>query len=221
MTFQELIVLVKRYRLLIVAIVLLVVGAVVADGLRQRYDASITIFVNREGIQQTEEYAYAGYYELESSGQFALTIEGFFKSPELVRAMFSEGDGAPPREDISALTTFFEAESVSSQQIEVRFEARSEDDARAIGRGARTVVECRVRELNELQRDDERYAVLVSDAFVVRRSSMMTVRVVCGAFAGFIIALVVVGGVHVVRSSRSVREGADDVLGGDGFSMNT
>lgn len=97
-----------------------------------KYNASISLFVNKQGSQETNDFKYDGYYALESGEIIADNIEKMLQSPEIVNEIYSKSQIDPNFKNIKSYKKKFSAHKMSNLYVEVSFETNKREDAEKI-----------------------------------------------------------------------------------------
>lgn len=176
--------LVRRRVFVVILCIVVVVGALLIEAQRSQYNVSLTVLINNLSEQETSDYRFGGFYELQAAEQFATTVQFFFVSPENVRFIFEDAGVALPGDSLRHLSSFFQAEAVSPQQVEVRYRLSSSEEAGRLAEGIRAMTHDRVRRLNELNESVDQFAVTVLDPVVLRRPPQYWWRIGIGAVVG-------------------------------------
>ncbi len=93
------------------------------------YDASVSLFITKDGTQTTDGFKYDGYYALESGEIVADNIEKMLQSPQLVESIYAASGIDPAFRNLKAYKKKFSAKKMSNSYVEVSFEANSRGDA--------------------------------------------------------------------------------------------
>lgn len=115
-----------------------------------RFNASLSIFVGRTGNQQTDDYKYDGYYAEKASGEFADTVAGWLKTPEVVAAVYqTAGIDFSPR-NLSGFSGKFKVDKVASNIIEVRYGGKNAEELEKIAQAIPQVISKKTDLINSL-----------------------------------------------------------------------
>lgn len=202
MNVLEVFSLLRKYWIVFVVVLVVCVVAVLWHGSQPRYDVSLTIFVNRLGVQETDHYKYGGFYETQANEQFAGIIRALFLSPEVVRDIFETANISTSSYSLRKLSTYFKADDVSFQQVEVRYTHETKEGGEQVANAITDVVSGKTEQFNDLQNDDQSFTAKVLDPVIVQRPSYYVLRVVLSLIVGVIIALVLAFAIEYLRDAR-------------------
>ena|SRR3989344_1054564 len=146
----------KSFWITVVAVVL--VGVFVFLFQPQTVKTTITVNVSRTGVQETQEYAYDGFYRLQADERFADTVVRWLQSPRVVKDIYSEARVAKERP--------IKGERLSSQVIRVRFISDAQEDAQKIATVTMLELKRQTENLNQFQQQ-KNWFVLLGDAPVI------------------------------------------------------
>jgi capsular polysaccharide biosynthesis protein len=96
------------------------------------YETSVSLFINKNSTQQTDQFKYDGYYALESGEIVSDNVEKMLQSPEVVDAIYQKSGIDPSFKNIKSYKKRFTAHKMSNQYVEVSFTAPKKDDAEKI-----------------------------------------------------------------------------------------
>ncbi len=169
----------------------------------QRYDASVTIDIAREGIVPTQEYAYDQYYRLQADKQFAETTTHWLRTARVVDDILHQAKSATPA-SLRKKERFFSAQRISSQSVAVAFRVPTADVARRIATAMEAQLNRRADTLNKNMQPDW-FVLTVSTPVIVSAQKSLWLLVGVGICAGIgvgIVAVVIAHALHIPQQRR-------------------
>jgi capsular polysaccharide biosynthesis protein len=79
-----------------------------------KYETSLSLFINKNETQETDDFKYDGYYALQASEIIADSIEQWLKSPEFVNAVYQKAQVDQDFRNIKSYTKKFTAKNVGA-----------------------------------------------------------------------------------------------------------
>lgn len=152
-----------------------------------KYDVSLVLTVNRYGIQQSPDYRYDNYYALKASDEFGDTVAGWFKTPEMAQAIFKKVGLGSWSQNLNDLSIRFKAEKIAPNLVEIRFSARSEDEAKAFAQAMGHLAAEKVDAINASSSQNVSFLLLAGEPVVVKNEGWVWQ----GVLAGFLVGLAV------------------------------
>ena len=105
------------------------------------YQTSVSLFITKNGTQDSQEFKYDGYYALESGEIVADNIEKMLQSPQLVEKIYGASGIDPDFKNLKAYKKEFTAKKMSNSYVEVTFETGSRDDAIRLSESLSNIVD--------------------------------------------------------------------------------
>lgn len=127
-----------------------------------RFEAIQLLNVGRNGAQATTDYTYDGFYRLQADERFADTAVRWLGSPRVVEDIYREAE-IGSRRDAGAS---FQAGRLSSQMVEVRYEAENAGALDKLGRAIPLVLNRYAESLNRDFRETSWFVIVPSDPVV-------------------------------------------------------
>lgn len=140
----------------------LVLAAIWQQSQGPRFEATQLLNVGRDGTQATTDYTYDGFYRLQADERFADTAVRWLGSPRVAEDIYREAE-ISVRGDAGEA---FQAGRLSSQMIEVRYEAASPEALTRLGRAIPLVLNRYAESLNQNFRESSWFVIVSSDPVV-------------------------------------------------------
>ncbi len=157
------------------------------------YEASVSLFVAKNGTQATEEFKYDGYYALESEKIIADNVEKMLQSPQLVERIYAASGVDPAFRNLKAYKKRFTAKKMSNSYVEVSFEASSREDAEKLAAALSEAVKAEVREAESRSGSEVAFSVKDSAPIILEdkpdAETNFLIGLLGGAFLGIFAAL--------------------------------
>lgn len=175
----------------------LIFAAVVAIGAGffawqgDKYDASVSLTINRLGTQNADDYKYDSYYALKASDEFGSAVVGWFKTPETTKAVYQRAQVVLGPVNLDSLSRRFSAAKISPATVEVRFSAATENQAKALGRAIVEELAVRVDLLKSASNQGVSFAVVGSEPVIIDNSSDIVRNLWAGFLSGLVFAFFV------------------------------
>lgn len=189
---------VKNWILFVVTIlVVLGIGAVYKYYKASRpisYEVSLLLNVTRDGIQNTETYRYDDFYRLQADERFADTVVRWLQNPRIVSNVFNETGKVSGDVDLGMLSKVFDAKRLSSQMIDVRFDAESARDAQDISVAITQVINKETKSLNQYQKEDSWFKIIGDEPVIKENKTnwkdILPIFSALGVFLGIWVVLI-------------------------------
>ncbi|EKD49189.1 MAG: hypothetical protein ACD_63C00232G0003 [uncultured bacterium] len=172
---------------IITTVIVLVVSIVVTYLLPKKYAISISINVDVSDKQDTQDYKYSRYYSIQASEKFAETVTSWFKSPEVVSEIFTKADLDYGTTNFRKLSRIFDAEFLAAQNVEVDFEASTNDEAQKLLAAIREVVSEKTQRLNREEKAE--FVATIHNPIVVLKDKDVLLNAVAGIVVGLILGI--------------------------------
>jgi capsular polysaccharide biosynthesis protein len=154
-----------------------------------RYETSVSLFISKNGTQNTDEFKYDGYYALESEKAVTDNIEKMLQSPQLVEKIYAASGIDPAFRNLKAYKKKFTAKKMSNSYVEVSFETDSRSDAEKLAAALAAAVSQEMRE-TENQSGSEVSFTLKDNAPVILESKPdAAFNFIIGLFSGFFLGI--------------------------------
>ncbi len=145
----------KNIKIILAIAVLVTVSSYIFSTTRPiTYETSLSLFITKEGTQETDNFKYDGYYALQASEIFADTIQEWMKSPEMVNEIYKDAGIDPNFKNIKSFTKKFKAKKMSPQYAEISFKTTSRADAGKISSSVIKVINSKTKKLQENSKEE-------------------------------------------------------------------
>lgn len=153
---------------------------------REHVTSNLTLNVTRLGKDITSDYQYHDFYRLQADERFADTVVRWLGSPRIVSDIY---DDTTERE-----RGVFKAERLSSQMIQVTYDASDEDSAKKIAQSLVSRINKETSDLNKDQQESSWFAIVGGEPVTkdgkIGMLSVLTIALVLGMFIGFWVVLI-------------------------------
>jgi capsular polysaccharide biosynthesis protein len=148
------------------------------------YEASVSLFLDRDGTQATDQFKYDGYYALQAKDLVASNVEKMLQSPQLVDAIYRQSAVDPSFRDIKSYKQRFTAHKLSSDYVEVGFTSKSRDDAGKLGKALVDTVNQELRQEKDTSSQEIAFFVQAGDPVILEKMSDPLENGVLGLISG-------------------------------------
>lgn len=188
MDLKEYIKLIKKNAKTIAAIALIVgISAFTFSILSPvKYEVSQSVFIGKNGTQETDDFKYDGYYAFEASDMLSDSIAVWLKSPEVVNAIYDESGIDPKFKNIKSYSKKFKAKKLSPEYVEVYFQS---NDADAGGRIANAIVEVlgsKIKSISNLSKGEVAFSISGGKPIIIENKPDALFNFILGIFSGLI-----------------------------------
>jgi len=158
-----------RYKWLVIAIVLIatVSASVISYYQAPKYKVSLAFTVNVSNRQETPDYQFDGYYSIQSSELFSMTIISWFLTPSVLVEIYEDAGVAPNITTLEELTGRFKTKQYSSQNFVVLFKELDQPTAEKLSSSIIKIVEAKAADLNKDATDNSIFEVRGSSPVIV------------------------------------------------------
>ena len=168
-----------------------------------QYQATLLLNVGRAGGQATAEYTYDSFYRLQADERFADTVVRWLANPRMVEDIYREARLDPSSLSAGALQTVFDAGRLSSQVIEVRYGAASEERLRNIAHAVPVVLNRSAENLNRETPETSWFLLLPSDPVIRDARTSLVVAFLAALAVGLFGAFWFVLGKHYFQRTQN------------------
>jgi capsular polysaccharide biosynthesis protein len=201
----------RTYRIISVVLILVAgVAAFVFSVTRpDHYDTSISFAVNRVNKTTTQNFEYDGYYAIQAADLFSQTVVSWFSTPSVVVEMYQTAGLTPPQSSIDSLSSRFRTRKYSSQNIVVRYNAPTHEEADRLAKAIIMVTQERAGLLNQTADAKSLYNVAASTPVIVLSKPNVMMNTVVGLILGAILAVFVSSGAAYFRGPNGAHAHRD------------
>lgn len=185
MELKEIIKIFNKYRaIFIYTFLTFLVGAIFLFLMQPvKYQTSLMLNVTRLGSQKTDAYKYDDFYRLQADERFADTVVRWLGDPGINEDILKNSSVASVR-----LTSEIKAVRLSSQMIAVEYKTADEGSGKKIAASLEKVVNDQVNKLNEDQKDDTWFKIVVNEPvislFEISFGKILFASIILGIFFG-------------------------------------
>jgi len=159
-----------------------------------QYEVSLSLFINKNKTQETDDFKYDGYYALQAGEIIADSIEQWMKSPETIDVIYNKAKIAHGFKNIKSYTKKFTAKKMSSQYVEVKFKADSREDAEKISAAIVEVIGSKTKTLEENSEQELSFSIESGNPIIVESKPNIFLNLVIGLISGFALGIFAVFG---------------------------
>lgn len=198
---QYLKIIAKNFKLIfIVAILIALVVAIVSVKTPAKYNVSLSLLISRIGREQTSDYRYDGYYAIKAADEFSKNVTYWFKSPEVVRAIYQRAELESSYQSIRSLAKAFRAQQLAPQFVEVRFSTPSEADAKKIASAIPEVLQEKANRINTTSWQSIAFSIMGEEPVIIFKKPEVLLNTLLGFLAGLILGVFVVSAKEYLKS---------------------
>lgn len=177
----------------IVVLIFVLVAIVWQRSQPVNYRAALLLNIGREGVQETSDYKYDGFYRLQADEKFADTVVRWLASPRVVEDIYA-GAGLGLKDlGVRGLKNIFLAKRLSSQMIEVTYNNPDTKTLEKISKSAVEVINRYTESLNKENKEPSWFVVIGNEPVIrdarVSLNFALAISLVLGIFFGFWAAL--------------------------------
>jgi len=158
-----------------------------------KYDVSQSLFINKNGSQETDDFKFDGYYAFEAADTLSDSIGEWLKSPEVVSAIYGKSGIDPSFKNIKSYSKKFKAKKLSAEFVEVKFETKNIEEAGKISEAIVDVVNSKTASLKDFSGGEVSFSIAGGAPIVVENKLdallNFVIGIASGLFLGIFIAL--------------------------------
>ncbi len=158
------------------------------------YEVSLSLFVNKDKTQETDDFKYDGYYALQTSEMIANSIVEWLKSPGIVNSIYQKAEVTYDFKNIKSYTKKFTVNKMSTQYVEVKFKTNSEEDAEKISLAIVEVILFKVKDLGENSEQELSFLIESGTPVIIESKPDAILNLIIGLVSGFALGIFVVFG---------------------------
>lgn len=159
-----------------------------------KYEASLSLFVNKDKTQETDDFKYDGYYALQAGEMIIGSIVEWLKSPEVVNSIYQKAEIEHNFKNIKSYTKKFTVKKMSAQYVEVKFKMNNKEDAEKISSAIVEVIKSKVKNLEENSEQEVSFLVENEKPVIVESKPDALLNLIIGLVSGFTLGIFVVFG---------------------------
>ena len=166
-----------------------------------KFKTSLSLFVNKNRTQETDDFKYDGYYALQAGEMITGFIEQRIKSPEAVSAIYQEAGVKCNFKSLKSYTKKFTVKRMSTQYVEVEFKTNSEEDAKKISAAIVKMVKSEVKKFGEDSEQELSFSTESGDPMIIKDRPNIFFNLIIGLISGFALGIFLVFGKEYFKKS--------------------
>jgi capsular polysaccharide biosynthesis protein len=155
-----------------------------------RFETSVSLFINKNGTQQTDQFKYDGYYALEADDIIADDIEKLLQSPEIVIGIYQKSGIDPNFKNISSYKKRFTAHRMSNQYVEVGFTTQNRNDAGKISEVLTKTINQKISEISTSSGQEVSFEVSNSQPVILEKKPDLLFNGLIGLLSGLFLGII-------------------------------
>jgi capsular polysaccharide biosynthesis protein len=159
-----------------------------------KYETSLSLFINKNETQETDDFKYDGYYALQASEIIADSIEQWLKSPEFVNAVYQKAQVDQDFRNIKSYTKKFTAKKMSAQYVEVKFKSNNRQEAEKVSSAIAEAVNSKVKALGENSEREISFSIESGNPIIIESKPSAFLNSIIGLVSGLILGIFIVFG---------------------------
>jgi uncharacterized protein involved in exopolysaccharide biosynthesis len=184
----------KQTKVFFVVVLVVVLAAIIWQKSQPiNYQATLLLNIGRQGVQDTTQYKYDGFYRLQADERFADTVVRWMASPRVVEDIYAGAGLDPKNLGVRDLKNIFAAKRLSSQMVEVTFVDPDTKTLKKISEAAVEVLNRYTQSLNKENAESSWFVIIGSEPVIrnarVSLNFALALALPLGIFFGFWAAL--------------------------------
>ncbi|MFA7169340.1 MAG: Wzz/FepE/Etk N-terminal domain-containing protein [Candidatus Paceibacterota bacterium] len=155
----------------------------------EKYEASVSLFLNKAGTQSTDEFKYDGYYALESGEIVTNNIEKILQSPQVVDEIYKKSETDLEFKDIESYKKKFTVHKMSNLYVEVSFESKDKENAENIARAITETINQKMEDTSKKSEAEIAFAVENTEPIIVEVRPNATQNGLIGLLSGALLGI--------------------------------
>ncbi|NOQ68307.1 hypothetical protein GQ568_02605 [Patescibacteria group bacterium] len=185
----------KDLKLIIIIGIITAVSAFLFSAMKPAvYETSISLAINKNKTQNTDDFKYDGYYALQTSEMLADTIVEWTKSPTIVNSVYQKAEVNQNFKNIKSYTKKFMAKKMSSQHVEVKFKSDTRENAEKISLAIVEIISDKTKTLEENSGEEIAFSVSSKNPVIVENKPDAFLNLFIGLVSGMILGIFIVFG---------------------------
>ena len=196
MELKEYIKIIKKNSKLILAVAVIVGLSAFLFSIIQpvKYEVSLSLFINKDKTQETDDFKYDGYYALQAGEIIAGSVAEWLKSPEAVNAIYREAGVEHNFKSLRSYAKKFTVKKMSAQYVEVKFETNNKEDAEKISTAITEAVESKMKSLEEKSGQEVSFSIESEKPIIIESKPDALLNLIIGLVSGFVLGIFIVFG---------------------------
>jgi len=159
-----------------------------------KYEASLSLFINKDKTQETDDFKYDGYYALQAGEMITGSIVEWLKSPEVVSSIYQKAEVEHSFKNIKSYTKKFAVKKMSAQYVEVKLKMNNKEDVEKISLAIVEVIKSRIKNLGENSEQELTFLIESGKPVIVETRPDAILNLIIGLVSGFALGIFVVFG---------------------------
>jgi capsular polysaccharide biosynthesis protein len=164
----------------------------------ETYSASFLLDIGRTSVQNSADYKYDQFYQLQADEKFGDTIVEWLKSPGVAKDIFEKSDINSDQATMRQLAKSFRAERMASNVVSVQYSTSSSDEASKIAPALESAISDKVKNLNATAKDPNWFQVDMSDLIIMKNTQNLWINFGIAAIAGIFLGTLLAFGKHYI-----------------------
>ena len=183
----------KDLKLIIIISIITAMSAFLFSAMKPAvYETSISLAINKNKTQNTDDFKYDGYYALQTSEMLADTIVEWTKSPTIVDSIYQKSGVNQNFKNIKSYTKKFTAKKMSSQHVEVKFKSDTKENAEKISLAVVEIISAKTKTLEENSGKEIAFSVSSENPVIVENKPDAFLNLFIGLISGMIFGVFIV-----------------------------
>jgi len=155
------------------------------------YDISLSLSVFTKGGQTAKDYEFDGYFSVKAANEFADTVAQWTKSPEVINDIYKKAGVSAPAKALKSFYQKIEAQKMSPQYVEVKFNSDTAQDGTKIAKAIGSVFTEKAEQASKLS-GDVVFSVVSGEPVIVKNQGDFVLNGIIAFLAGFLLAILIV-----------------------------
>lgn len=180
----------KNYRLIITVCAITGISTFLFSVFRPvKYDVSQSLFINKNGSQDTQDFKFDGYYAFEAADTLSDSVGEWLKSPEVINEIYAKSGIDPAFKNIKSYSKKFKAKKLSAEYVEVSFESKNIAEANDISKALIEVVNSKTTSLKDASNGEVSFSITGGMPIVVENKLDALFNFVIGILSGLLLGI--------------------------------
>ena len=196
MELKEYIKIIKKKSKLILAVVVITgLSAFLFSAVQPiKYEVSLSLFVDKNRTQETDDFKYDGYYALQAGEIITGSVVEWLKSPETVNAIYQKAGIEHNFKNLRSYTKKFTAKKMFAQYVEVKFKTDSKEDAEKISTAIAEAAKSKMKNLEEKSGQEVSFLIENEKPVIIESKPDAFLNLIIGLISGLFLGIFIVFG---------------------------
>jgi capsular polysaccharide biosynthesis protein len=159
----------------------------------QKFSAQLLLNIGRLDAQNTTDFHFDQFYQVQADEKFSQTIEGWLKYPGITAEIFDKAGINKDSSTLGQLAKSIGAERISPELVLVKYSTDNEDEAKKIADAIGRVIDEKTISLNGQAKDPYWFKVSSSDLIIAKNIQdlkiILSLALLLGIIVGSFLAL--------------------------------